>query len=163
MAAYKVKKCKVCQVSFKPTGSKQKYCKPCGKLQREIYLHNYRRKHKLSKERRKEVRQKYDKKHREQIRIRNRLYRKSIVGHLQQVFYNLKKRIANPTGRNACYTGIKNKFESLDEFRDYVVYELQIDPRGLQIDRIDNNGHYERGNIRFVTAKENSNNRGENV
>ena len=55
--------------------------------------------------------------------------------------------------------GIENRFGSLDEFRSYVVDELQVDPRGLQCDRIDNEGHYERGNIRFVTAKVNMNNR----
>ncbi|KKK51461.1 hypothetical protein LCGC14_3114730 [marine sediment metagenome] len=60
--------------------------------------------------------------------------------------------------------GIKCLFKSLDTFRDYVMngsgYDTIEKLKGLQIDRIDNNGHYEKGNIRFVTAKENSNNRG---
>lgn len=42
---------------------------------------------------------------------------------------------------------------------NYVVDILKVDPRGFDIDRIDNNGHYEKGNIRFVTHKENCNNR----
>ena len=37
--------------------------------------------------------------------------------------------------------------------------ELKVDPRGLEIDRINNDGHYEPGNIRFVTRKENLANR----
>ena len=31
---------------------------------------------------------------------------------------------------------------------------LQIDPRGLKVHRIDNNRHYEPGNIEFLTQKE---------
>jgi len=44
--------------------------------------------------------------------------------------------------------------QSADDFRDYVINELKVDPRGLQIHRIDNDGHYERGNIVFVTREE---------
>ena len=55
--------------------------------------------------------------------------------------------------------GIKNKFKSTGEFVDYVINELQVDPCGLQIDRINNDGNYERGSIRFVTCSENNRNR----
>lgn len=55
--------------------------------------------------------------------------------------------------------GIRCKFNSFEEFFCYIVNTLEIDPRGLQIDRVNNNGHYEIDNIRFVTAKENCNNR----
>jgi hypothetical protein len=71
------------------------------------------------------------------------------------MFSNVNSRCNNP--RDISYKwyggrGIKCKFKSVDEFVSYVV-------NNLQIDRIDNNGHYERGNIRLTTAKENSNNR----
>ena len=74
----------------------------------------------------------------------------------------MKERCSNP--KRKAYEryggrGIKCLFNSPDEFINYVINELQIDPRGLQIDRINNNGHYEPGNIRFVTSKINNNNR----
>ena len=74
----------------------------------------------------------------------------------------MNQRCNNPEAQNYKYyggRGIKNKFTSLDEFRDYVMNELRVDPRGLDIDRIDNSGHYEKGNIRFITHKENCQNR----
>ena len=82
-------------------------------------------------------------------------YRKTFMGSLRRRFDTIKQRCNNPYSPDYKYygsRGIKCLFESSDEFIDYIFNELQID-------RIDNNGHYERGNIRLTTAKENSNNR----
>ncbi len=89
-------------------------------------------------------------------------YRLTIVGHLRHTYGSMKQRCYNVS--NAHYSryggrGIKVCFKSSDDFVDYVVDELQIDPRGLDVDRIDNDGNYERGNIRFVTHKVNCQNR----
>lgn len=98
----------------------------------------------------------------ESQRKRSKKYRGTVRGHLRQVYSDIKCRCDNPScGSYVNYggRGIQNRFGSSDEFVDYVVNELQIDPQGLQIDRINNDGHYEKGNIRFVTAKKNLNNR----
>jgi len=89
-------------------------------------------------------------------------YRQTVEGCLHMCFTRTKQRCGNPKKdgyKNYGGRGIQNKFESVDEFVDYVINVLKVDPRGLQIDRIDNSGHYEKGNIRFVTAKVNRNNR----
>ncbi len=88
--------------------------------------------------------------------------RKTIVGHLCHCFHQMKYRCAN--SKCECYKwyggrGIKCLFKTSQEFIDYVINELKIDPRGLTIDRIDNGGNYEKGNIRFVTQAENNKNR----
>ena len=86
-------------------------------------------------------------------------YYKTIKGHLSRVFESVQHRCndSKHTGyKNYGGQGIQCKFINLQEFRDYVMNELKIDPRNLQIDRIDNNGHYELGNIRFVTCQENN-------
>ncbi len=95
---------------------------------------------------------------------RQREYRRTINGHLVGVFHSMNRRCSTPTTHNYSRyggRGILNKFRSSKEFISYIVDELKVDPRGLQIDRIDNDKHYEEGNIRFITAKENCANRGE--
>ncbi len=89
----------------------------------------------------------------------------SIRGYLQSVFSSMKRRCENPD--DPAYKwyggrGIRVCFKSSDEFIDYVVNELKVDPRGFDIDRIDNNDDYKPGNIRFVTHKENCNNKSNN-
>lgn len=92
----------------------------------------------------------------------NRKYRRTLLGWLCCCFHHIDQRCSDsrhPRYKDYGGRGIRCKFKSKSDFTDYVVNVLQIDPRGLQIDRIDNNGHYEPGNIRFVTLKENCNNR----
>jgi len=86
----------------------------------------------------------------------------TIWGYLGHVYKNMKYRCNDPKCSSYKYyggRGIKCLF-TLDEFRGYVINVLQVDPRGLTIDRIDNSGHYEPGNIRFVTQEVNNQNRG---
>ncbi len=96
------------------------------------------------------------------IKISLKRYRSTIRGMLRNTFAHIKERCNDPNhSRYKDYggRGIKLKFTS-DEFVNYVVNVLKIDPRRLEVDRIDNNGNYEPGNIRFVTHKKNCNNKG---
>lgn len=51
--------------------------------------------------------------------------------------------------------GIEFRFNSFKEFYD----ELGDKPEGMTLDRIDTNGHYERGNVRWATRQQQSLNR----
>lgn len=89
-------------------------------------------------------------------------YYATIRGHLSSVFKSAKRRCINHTDRsykNYGGRGIEVRFKSFNEFVDYIINELQVDPRGLTIDRIDNDGNYEPGNIRFITNRENQRNK----
>ena len=105
---------------------------------------------------------KYYQAHKTESLERCKKYHKTIIGHLHHCFRDMKRRCNNPQSKAYKYyggRGIKIKFKNVDEFVDYVVNELQADGRGLDIDRINNNGHYEKGNIHFITHSENLKNR----
>lgn len=73
-----------------------------------------------------------------------------------------KQRCENPKDaayKNYGQRGIKFNFPSVLEAGLWIIENLGLPNRDLEIDRIDNNGHYEPGNIRFVTRKENCSNR----
>ena len=87
----------------------------------------------------------------------------TIPGYLRHLFSRMKQRCYNPKDTGYKYyggRGVKVNFESADAFIDYVVNVLQQDPRGLTIDRIDSDGHYEPGNVWFCTKSQNSQYRG---
>lgn len=109
-----------------------------------------------------------------QKRVRNTLevfmfirrYGYPLVYRVRRKYYALNYRCNNPNySQYSDYggRGIRNLFTSLEHFLNYVINELgitqlsQID--GLVLDRIDNNGNYEPGNIRFVTHSESQYNR----
>ena len=134
---------------------RQDCCRECGRLYRK---QRYRRRAEIERKQNRE----YNRKHREEKIAYNGKYNATAKGHLRRVYYDFNRRCNDP--KLWCYKnyggrGIKNKFKSGAEFIDYVLNTLKVDPIGLTIDRIDNNGHYEKGNIRFVTQAENNRNK----
>ncbi len=140
----------------------QSRCKACGRL----YYHQHREQSRQYYQRNRE-------KYLQQMRQRrqqhldtasqyHRQYRNTLGGYLREVYSHMKSRCNNPS--NKSYKdyggrGIQCRFKNPNDFIDHVVKKLGLVSmkliRGLQVDRIDNNGHYERGNIRFVTRSEN--------
>lgn len=104
----------------------------------------------------------YYEKNPQKVLRRNNKYRRTIRGILVSRFADMKRRCENPNHRaykDYGGRGIKCLFESSDDFVTYVVNKLQVDPYGLEIDRIDNDGHYEPGNLRLIPHVENMSNR----
>lgn len=73
-----------------------------------------------------------------------------------------KQRCENPNDKgyhNYGARGILFKFESVTSAGLYLIEKYGLPKRNMEIDRIDNNGHYEKGNLRFVTHIENNRNK----
>ncbi len=88
-------------------------------------------------------------------------YPTTVRGHLREIFAAMKQRCLDPNCRAYKWyggRGIRLYFTS-DGFVNYVINVLHVDPRGLTIDRIDNDGNYEPDNIRFVTHRKNQQNK----
>ena len=68
-------------------------------------------------------------------------------------YYRAKQRCR--TGHGGYYNNVEFKYSSFEQFFD----ELGPRPEGKTLDRINNLGHYEPGNLRWATHKEQCNNR----
>ena len=109
----------------------------------------------MTKEERKKYNEKYVKSGKS--RIAGAKYRNTIKGTLVSKYRDINIRCNNPKNSQYKYyggRGIKSDFSSSQEFVDFVINELKIDPRGLNIHRIDNNKGYVRGNIEFISSIE---------
>lgn len=60
---------------------------------------------------------------------------------------------------NGAYSSVEFRFSSYEQFLE----ELGPRPDGMTLDRIDSTGHYEPGNVRWATMKEQSRNRKSNI
>lgn len=131
------------------------WCKTCRKNNDQKYYQTHKIKYiKYAKD--------YRKTHKIEHAKYARKHRKTIIGCLRTRFQQIKHRCNNPKDISYKYyggRGIKCLFKNTNEFVDYVINELQADPRKLQIDRINNDDHYKPGNIRLVTQIENLRNK----
>ncbi len=92
-------------------------------------------------------------------------YERSTKNKFYQMYADIVKRTTNC--KSNCYKryggrGILNKFSCFEDFIDYIIKLENYDKviiDNLKIDRIDNNGNYEIGNLRFVTHRQNCSNR----
>ena len=80
---------------------------------------------------------------------------------LDRRFTAAKQRCTNPNDanyKNYGARGIRFKFNSVLEAGLWMVENCGLPERSMELDRIDVNGHYEPGNLRWVTHQENCQN-----
>lgn len=135
------------------------WCKLCCKQLKKQWNKQY---YQQNREKILRHKQQYDQQHRKEQKEHAKKYYNSITGHIRRIWNGMFRRCNNPKFKqykDYGGRGIKIKFNSFEDFYNYIIEELKADPRGLTIDRINNDGHYEPGNIRFITRAENNKNR----
>jgi uncharacterized protein YbaR (Trm112 family) len=70
-------------------------------------------------------------------------------------FYKAKQRCKLGAKHHKCYENVEFKFEKLND----LIECIGIRPVGKTLDRINPLGHYEKGNVRWATMKEQNQNR----
>ena len=81
---------------------------------------------------------------------------------IAQIMRGAKKRCTKPTAVGYAHyggRGIEFRFESTAAATQWVMQHLGPRPDGCSIDRIDNNGHYEAGNLRWATWSQQARNK----
>jgi len=139
------------------------WCKKCINEQAKEYSRTHKiEKAKYRKEHKVKIsgyRQKYNQTHKTEIAEHKKKYRQKINGRLHSCFDGMMCRCNNSkckTYKNYGGRGIEIKF-TFYEFFIHVTVDLgyTIEKlKGLQIHRIDNDKHYEVGNIEFLTRAE---------
>jgi hypothetical protein len=80
------------------------------------------------------------------------------------IWRKMRERCNNPKRKDyPRYGGRGIKVdENWSDFRNFLS-DVGVRPEGMQLDRIDNDGNYEPGNVRWVTPRQNANNKRNNV
>lgn len=141
----------------------QSWCKECVRI---AAINHYRENREKCCETAKKYRQenpekisdckkKYCQDNREKISKKLKKYRQTFRGFISQLVINIKQRCTNPKTvnyKNYGARGIKCEF-TFNGLYNYLV-SSNIDPRGLQIHRINNDGNYTLKNIEFLDRDE---------
>lgn len=85
------------------------------------------------------------------------------IKKLRNIMNGAKQRCTNPNDvgyANYGGRGIEFRFESIAQAADWIIANMGYRPsKEHSIDRIDVNGHYEAGNLRWATSTEQANNK----